>query len=107
SDRSYRVRIWDDFAGAILGTDKTGISPVNIFVGTGTIYRGYAAAAFDMLGHVDEMVVFDDILTPGEIDEIRAGTYGAAAGIVKKIVRDRPRGSYVTCKCVSKSLIIN
>lgn len=81
SDQVYRIRIWDNTAQEILGVDKTGTA-VNVFVGTGTVYTGYANPAYDMLGHHDEMVVFDDILSVAEIDAIRAGTYGAGAGQV-------------------------
>ena len=32
------------------------------------------------VGWIDEIVVFNDILSAAEIDEIRAGTYGVSGG---------------------------
>lgn len=73
------IRIWDDNASAILGTDKviswpnnTNVedAPVNI----GTVNSGSSTFAFD--GKLDEMPVFDRVLSASEIDEIRSGTFG-------------------------------
>lgn len=79
SDESYRIRVWDDTAGAILGVDKTGSGIGDIFVGDAFCVIGYPTASNTMFGNLDEMVIFDDVLTVEEIDQIRAGTYGAGA----------------------------
>lgn len=107
ADNAYRIRIWDDTAGAILGVDKTGIA-VTPNLGNANFTLGTSAtSAFG--GNEDEVVAFNDVLSVDEIDAIRAGTYGGGAPpvVVKKLVRDRTRGSYVNRKCVSKSIIIN
>ncbi len=81
SDKSYRIRIWDDTAGALLGgAEQTGTTANNIYVGTGTLYLGIHNDASTGLydGLMDEIVVFNDILTAAEIDKIRQGTFGAA-----------------------------
>ncbi|MBE3092819.1 MAG: LamG domain-containing protein [Chloroflexi bacterium] len=77
-DDGYRIRIWDDTAGAILGTDKTGTAS-DIFIGVASFALGYGNTA-TLNGNLDEVVVFNDVLSVAEIDAIRAGTYGAAAG---------------------------
>jgi hypothetical protein len=90
SDYSYRIRIWDDTAGAILGSDKTGtFSGVystyagNGFV-TGTITNNGGS---QLVGYFDEMFVFNDELTTDEIDQIRGGTFGStASGQVMPVV---------------------
>jgi RHS repeat-associated protein len=79
SDRSYRIRIWDDTAGAILGSDATGTASNAINVEDASFTVGCAApdhAWHD--GHIDEVVVFNDVLSASEIDKIRQGTYGLA-----------------------------
>lgn len=78
STKAYRIRIWDDTAGTLLGgAETTGVSTNNISVGAGPLRVGLgqvsSAGYYD--GIVDELVVFSDILTAAEIDQIRAGTY--------------------------------
>jgi hypothetical protein len=82
SDKSYRMRIWDDDAGALLGADLTGTATNNINVEDAYLRIGHSwfSGAHANDGLIDEIVVFDDILSTDEIDQIRAGTYGAAAG---------------------------
>jgi len=78
SDKAYRIRIWDDTAGAILGVDLTGVG-VNIHVDSARVTIGDDDANNVMDGKIDEMVIFNDILTVAQIDAIRAGTYGKEA----------------------------
>lgn len=88
SDKSYRIRIYD--ADADTTTESTGNSTNNINVEDAPFEIGrYDAGGGVIDGRIDEMVVFKDILTSDEIDEIRAGTYGApppSAGQVIKII---------------------
>lgn len=106
SDAGGRIRIWDDTAQAILGVDKTGtLFQPNI--GTSDFEIGMNSTDQALDGNLDEVVAFNDVLSVAEIDAIRAGTYGAPAAVVNKIVRDKPKGSYTNFRCVSKSLIIN
>lgn len=90
SDGAYRIRIWDDTAGAILGVDKTG-NAVNVFVGAGPVRISLDTLFTTMDGKIDEMVVFNDILTVAEIDMIRAGTYptGGAPPVFGNLNRKR------------------
>ena len=78
SDKSWKLRIWDDTAGAILGgVTVSGTTTNNINIEDGAFYIG-SAGADATGGWRDEIVVFNDILTDGEIDQVRAGTFGAA-----------------------------
>ena len=82
-DYSYRLRVWDESAQQILGTDLvgTGIDP---FVGNGevTLSANDVSTFWNWIGNLDEVVVFNDVLTVNEIDQIRAGTYGAGGNVV-------------------------
>ncbi len=70
---NYRIRIWDDNAGAIIGVDKTGVaSDINI---SGANFGLGFSNSSTINGNLDEVVVFDDILSIADIDAIRAGTY--------------------------------
>ena len=84
SDKSFKIRIWDDNASALLGgAEETGNSTNNMNIEDAEMYLGAAAIGNAVGTHdglMDEVVVFKDILSSAEIDEIRAGTYGAAAG---------------------------
>lgn len=75
SDGAYRLHIWDDTAQNTLGTDLTGTT-IEIFAGTANLQIGYDSAPANMDGQLDEMLIFDDVLTTDEIDQIRAGIYG-------------------------------
>ena len=77
SDKSYKMRIWDDNASALLGgaevtgntTNNINVEDANWQIGT---QHGYTAG---LGGEKDECVVFKDILTSDEIDDIRQGQY--------------------------------
>ena len=83
SDKSYRIRIWDDTAGAILGVDKTGTATNNMYAGAAPFAIGKGESDNALSAQVDEIVVFNDILTAAEIDQIRGGTYGAPTGPIE------------------------
>ncbi len=78
--KAYRIRIWDATADAVLGADKTGTTVHNVTIDTGEVRLGHSAGLtrlnYNLDGLLDEFVVFNDILTPAEIDKIRQGTYG-------------------------------
>jgi len=77
SDKSYRIRCWDETGSSVV--EVTGNSTNNINVESAAVAIGAVAnpaGYFD--GIIDRMVVFNDILTAGEIDQIYEGTYGAA-----------------------------
>jgi len=75
ADDSVRIRIWDDTAQAIVGVDAVSTEG-DIYIGTSDFYIGYPSTLYGQDGNLDEIVVFDDILTVDEIDQIHAGTYG-------------------------------
>ncbi|HNS20344.1 MAG TPA: pre-peptidase C-terminal domain-containing protein [Sedimentisphaerales bacterium] len=78
SNRTFRINVYDADAGTTL-SNRTGTMTYNISVTDAGVYIGArsdlsANRYFD--GLLDEMVVFNDILTTAEIAQIRAGTYG-------------------------------
>ena len=79
ADKSYRIHVYDLTVGATLGTDATGNSTNNINAEDADFEIGRAGDTFTgyLAGNIDEIVVFKDILTTGEINSIRAQTYGA------------------------------
>ena len=78
ADKSWKIVVWDDTALAKVinasGTSTNNISAVTTPLIIGARYdANLPIAPFD--GEKDEVVVFKDILTTGEIDQIRQGTY--------------------------------
>ena len=78
ASRNFRIRIWDDTAGSIVGSDLTGNFTNTISIETTPLLIGAHDSAgvaqfFD--GRVDEIVVFDRAISVSEIDEIRSGTF--------------------------------
>jgi len=80
-DFSYRIRIWDDTASALLDDDATGNFASAMPMGDATFGLGACRSAFHD-GLIDEVAVFKDVLTADEIDLIRQGNYvlGKGAG---------------------------
>lgn len=80
STKAIRIRAYDNTAGAILGTDATGTLAGALSRCTQYMYIGryYGTDSHDYT--IDEMCVFNDVLTVPEIDAIRSGTYGDAPG---------------------------
>ena len=88
SDGSYRVRIWDDTAGALLGSDDTGTFSNSIYLGdapwgVGSHVEGGASPSFSNPhdGEIDECVMADEKKGASVIDEIRQGIFGAVEAI--------------------------
>lgn len=78
SDGSYRIRIWDDTAGALLDTDATGNFTNSINVEDGDLQissRDGGSYAVD--GKADSDFVFNRVLSVSEIDDLRNGVFGA------------------------------
>jgi hypothetical protein len=78
SDKSYRMRLYDATTDSV--TESTGnffgnISITSTDVLIGAYLRG-GIPAFSWPGLIDEVAVFNDVLTTAEIDKIRQGTYG-------------------------------
>ena len=78
ADRSWRIRVWDEDASLVQET--TGTAPQNINIEDSHIDIGSITGGSNWDGLIDELVVFNDILTADEIDEIRQGIYGAGPG---------------------------
>lgn len=80
SDNSMKIRIWDDNAGALLDSNKEGTAGGDFSPDSAPLEIGRwdekDARTFD--GKIDEVVICKDVLTDVEIDQIRAGSYGAA-----------------------------
>lgn len=75
SDKSFRIRIWDDTAQQVY--EYAGNTTNNIYLCTQDICVGTRSdGSEDFDGLIDELVVFKDVLTAAQIDAIRNGTYG-------------------------------
>lgn len=74
SDKSYRIRVWNDGDSSV--HEATGNTTNNINIEDASVTIG---ARGDGAGYLnakqDELVVFNDIKSAAEIDKIRAGTY--------------------------------
>ena len=76
SDKAYSIRVYSESLGSALG--KTGTLTYNLNIEDAQVRIGLPAS-FDgtcvLDARVDEIAIFNDILTFDEIDEIRGGTY--------------------------------
>lgn len=73
---AYRFRVWDDEAGVNL-TDYAGTTTYPSVASAYWFLIGdtqWSSSEFD--GQMAEVAIFNDILTPDEIDQIRQGIYG-------------------------------
>lgn len=71
---NWRIRIWDDTAQEILGTDKTGTK-----AGLTDLNSGDANVGHDVSGLLDDYLIFKRALSVEDIDKIRDQTFGAGA----------------------------
>ena len=69
SDKTYRIRIWDGASNSLFG-EATGTGAQTMYLGTASLELGTAVD-----GKIDDLALFNDVLTPDEIDSCRAGTY--------------------------------
>jgi len=77
SDKSWQLRVYEEGSGT---TTYSGTATNNIFLSgapfaIGAWFSSGSPTPYYLDGLVDEVVVFDDILSIGEIDQIRQGTY--------------------------------
>lgn len=88
--RAWKLVVWDDTASSKLidtsgtSTNTISVAPSSFGLGCGwfnSTTQPNADSTSD--GLIDELVVFNDILSAGEIDQIRAGTYGAGGSTSK------------------------
>ncbi len=78
SDKAWKLVVWDDTASSkIINASGTAANAINVEDAPFTIGAGGSGGGTPFDGEIDEVVVFKDILTTGEIDEIRQGVYGA------------------------------
>lgn len=77
SDGSYKIRIWDDTALAIHSNDSGNFSNA-ISIGSAELCIATRTGGTTLDGLIDELVVFDSVLSTDDIDAIRAGTYSGA-----------------------------
>ena len=81
---NVKIRIWDDTAGALLGGDEEVQSQLhdmycpNAQFRIGAVQHSTWPDHFN--GQIDEVVLFGDSLSSGEIDQVRAGSYGSSSG---------------------------
>jgi len=84
SDNGMKIRIWDDYAGTLLDNNKTGTAAGDMSPDTGDFAVGLLdtdhADLYHTDGKMDEVVIFKDVLSDAEIDEIRAE--GQLKGVV-------------------------
>ena len=80
SDKAYKIRIWDDYNSTFLA-DITGNFTNAWDPGTSADFTIGARnlGSKPMKAVLDELVIFDRVLTESESDSIKNGTFGAAA----------------------------
>jgi hypothetical protein len=76
TNNQMRLRIWDDNAGALLDAVKEGTAAGDMSPTDAPLQVGaYNDGTNTMDGKTDEVVIFRDVLTDDEQDQIIAGTY--------------------------------
>jgi len=77
--KAWHIRVWDEDASTVYDGSGTGAQTLNIeAVLFAVMGRGDSGGYFT--GVMDEVVIFNDILTSDEIDEIRNQTFGGGGG---------------------------
>jgi hypothetical protein len=81
SDNGMKLRIWDDTAGALLDSNASGTAGGNMSPAAAPLQISHSWALDNHVidGKIDEVVIFNKVLSDADIDSIRAGTYGTGA----------------------------
>ncbi|HUT96627.1 MAG TPA: LamG domain-containing protein [Dehalococcoidales bacterium] len=81
SDNGMKIRVWDDNAGALLDDNKEGTAGGDMYFSAAQFEIGRYGASDSYIfdGKLDEVAIFNKVLTDAEIDAIRAGTYSGGA----------------------------
>lgn len=84
-DKGWRIRVWDDTAGSILGGSTTTGTSTNALVSSTAIILTHSAAGDGEWegtngARLDDIIWCKRVLTDSEIDKVRAGTFGSSAG---------------------------
>lgn len=87
STQALRIRIWDDNAGAILGSDVDTTTTTGIYVGSAMFALGQSSAGYHD-GELDEFVVFSRALSASEIDAVRSGEFGEGGSTLYSAIFD-------------------
>jgi len=77
STRLCTIRIWDDTGGAILGSDVSSAFSYDMSPRAGEVRLGSYNGGNYLDGLLDDVVVFNRVLTTDEIDEVRNQTFGS------------------------------
>ena len=83
TDKSWKLVVWDDTGSTKIintsgtATNNISVEAIRVAVGVGYFESAGNNPRMPFDGETDEVVVFKDILTTGEIDQIRQGTYGS------------------------------
>jgi len=77
--KAYHIRVWDQTATTVYDVSGTTTNAINI-EDAGFAVSGNEDGANYFRGVLDEVAVFNDILTTDEIDEIRNQTFGGGGG---------------------------
>jgi hypothetical protein len=95
SDNGMKIRVWDDDAGALLDDNKEGTASGDMSPTTSKFKIGamYDSTPYYFDGKIDEVVIFNKVLSDDDIDSIRAGTYGT--GVTEKTSSDSGFGADV------------
>ncbi|MBW1859917.1 MAG: right-handed parallel beta-helix repeat-containing protein, partial [Deltaproteobacteria bacterium] len=78
SDNSMKLRVWDDNAGNFLDANAITTCDGDMAASSDDLYVGQGSTGYHD-GLMDEVVVFNDVLTDIEIDKIRAQVYDSTA----------------------------
>jgi hypothetical protein len=78
ADKSYRIRVYDSSISANWA-DVTGTTTGNMSISSADVKFGWGSNSVSTLynydGLIDDVAVFNDVLSAGEIDACRAGTH--------------------------------
>jgi hypothetical protein len=77
SDKSYRVRVYDTSNSTAYSATGNTTNNINVEAGVFEVGSAENQSVGEFDGRLDELVIFNDIVTTDEQDQIIAGTYDA------------------------------
>ena len=88
STKGVKIRVYDEDATTASESTATLSNEMTIAATTFTLCNVNYIATYGMVGQIDEAVMFNDVLTSDEIDQIRSGTYGGGGQVMPVLFED-------------------
>ena len=78
--RAWRIRVWDQHGRSVTESTGTAVQTITVDDARFSIFADHGGSG-GLIGNLDEIVIWDRVISADEIDEVRQGIFGGANGV--------------------------